>query len=45
MKLLKHLLSFAATFVACAAAMLAVLMLLDEKKRSSYINIYDEEAL
>lgn len=42
MKLLKHLFSFAVTFAAFAAAALAVLALLEEKKRAGYVRIYDE---
>lgn len=41
MKLLKHLVSFVVSFTAFAAALLAVLTLLEEKKQSSYITIYD----
>lgn len=45
MKLLKHLFSFAATLTAFAAAALAVLALLEERKRTSYVRIYDEDAV
>lgn len=42
MKLLRHLVSFVCSFAAFAAALLTVLALLEEKKQSSYITIYDD---